>query len=1117
MPRRSLIPIRLPSPLSACLTAVLFLANMILPVAPARAELPLPKPGEEIRVGEAYNPPMIVGMKVNSDDPMTFDFIIDRGDDMLDGKAFERESQKLVKYFLAALTIPDSEVWVNLSPSEKDQMISKVLGLTEMGRDLLAQDYILKQVTASLTNPETALGQRYWNELYRRAKERFGTTRIPLDSFTKVWIMPDEAEVFERDGTALVVGGRLKLMVDRDYLTMKNTLRPESGLAEKEATTVTDMASEVFKETVLPDLERAVNRDKNFALVRQVYNSVILATWYKRALKDSLLGQVYVDKNKIAGVNLDDTKVNTEIYEQYIEALRRGVYNIVRDDFVPDEKAVYSRRYFSGGIVTSIGAKQLRMTSDVSDLSKSAQRFLTNLKNTDQYAQVRVEGFQAKKMSPALEESLGEYVKEQELVRSNLAAAAQPGAQPLIQQAVSQVIKEVPSRELLAGVVEAAGNAAELQAQGTRRFENVFKEQIKKQIQIQKSQSPEQAESLSRFQEKIFHPNTLANLREAVVASGNAYRNLEQGAVRILREGGGNDVRGEIAREAIRPILTEAEITSPKVQEGLVTALVAVARTFPKSGSMEQVLRRAEGFVRSQEVGQAIKNLRENPEEMFRLQTSLAVVDRGVRRVDLLAAETAKKTGTKGLETAFEEAIAPVVRRSSSRLAERLAGELRSNLNQGASFLESVQKLAEGVREGNIEELKGESSQLRKTLGDVLQKSAGEIAFRLAMRQTGRSEPRLAAAALASGRGEAVLRGYEMGDLTRALQNAGVSEPATAQKIAERLPEVLTHEGIMKTLGSSKGTTLEAARAIMKTSQMQGLLTEAKVSEGQKSKVQEALGRELAQRIIPGLAQAEFAAEQGEIALAKTVSAMEIGEAVGRAIGERATQGALENITPEALSRLQEQAPKIAEKMESEGREVTPQAVLRELGQGGILEQVRPAVIGELARQETKIAQLVEFTRGLNENEVHGLVAQMKEVPEAEKTNIENAIRSLRNVSQGARPADLMRTLEIRSPQMLDVFRNRQVRSAFEQAMAARRTEVATKGGIDLDSLLVDLKVKRDGKGVPLPISKEAVDKIKIDGLYPVVIDVKPVDPSLLPSVSRAVVGRPSRFRISAR
>lgn len=44
---------------------------------------------------------------------------------------------------------------------EKERVIPNEFGQTEMGRDLLAQDYILKQLMASLTYPESGLGKKF--------------------------------------------------------------------------------------------------------------------------------------------------------------------------------------------------------------------------------------------------------------------------------------------------------------------------------------------------------------------------------------------------------------------------------------------------------------------------------------------------------------------------------------------------------------------------------------------------------------------------------------------------------------------------------------------------------------------------------------------------------------------------------------------------------------------------------------------------------------------------------------------------------------------------------------------------------------------------------------------
>ena len=81
----------------------------------------------------------------------------------------KQEVTKLIKYFLASLTIPESDLWVNLSPYEKNRIIPQSFGLTEMGRDLLAEDYMLKQITASLIYPEDEIGKRILETYLRRS------------------------------------------------------------------------------------------------------------------------------------------------------------------------------------------------------------------------------------------------------------------------------------------------------------------------------------------------------------------------------------------------------------------------------------------------------------------------------------------------------------------------------------------------------------------------------------------------------------------------------------------------------------------------------------------------------------------------------------------------------------------------------------------------------------------------------------------------------------------------------------------------------------------------------------------------------------------------------------
>ena len=57
-----------------------------------------------------------------------------------------------------------------------------------------------------------------------------------------------------------------------------------------------------------------------------------------------------------------------------------------------------------------------------------------------------------------------------------------------------------------------------------------------------------------------------------------------------------------------------------------------------------------------------------------------------------------------------------------------------------------------------------------------------------------------------------------------------------------------------------------------------------------------------------------------------------------------------------------------------------------------------------------------------------------------------------------------------------------------------RNQAMAAKGGIDLNSDNLDLQIKRDGKGVPLPLQFQDMEKLRgIEGFVPVIINIVPV------------------------
>ncbi len=372
----------------------------------------LPAVGQSIWLTPVFQPPVLRGMTVHPENPLLFDFIVDRGQDKINNDLLKVESTKLIKYFLASMTIPDKDAWVNLSPYEKDRIIPDALGQTEMGRQMLEQDYILKQLASSLTNPDKELGQKFWNEVKARAQKQFGTTDIPLSTFNKVWIVPDGATVVEKDGFAYITESKLTVMLDEDYNlssqgsskgtvpalqvsskgsvpalqgsskgsvpalqgsskgsvpALQGTVPREIGIDPSSSDfsrDVSKLSTAVFREMILPKLVEEVNTGKNFAQTRQVYQSVILATWYKKALKDSLLGRIYADKSKVKGIESDVKDIKQKVYDQYLQAFKKGAYNVIKEESNGTDDPI-PRKYFSGGEVMNMATSSLTILDDL--------------------------------------------------------------------------------------------------------------------------------------------------------------------------------------------------------------------------------------------------------------------------------------------------------------------------------------------------------------------------------------------------------------------------------------------------------------------------------------------------------------------------------------------------------------------------------------------------------------------------------------------------------------------------------------------------------------------------------------------------------------------------------
>lgn len=291
-----------------------------------------------------FHPVILQGLQFDPADPLKVDFIVDEGDRANAGQAaFEAETAQLAKYFLAGLTLPRGDLWVNLSPYEGERIIPEALGQTGLGKVFLEQDYLLKNLTASLIHPDSETGKRFWAEAYKQAYEKLGTTDIPVDTFNKVWIIPEKPVVYEKPGAshvAYIVDARLKVMLDSDYLAqIKNVVSD------------TSISKQALRDIIVPIIEKEVNEGAGFAPLRQAYQALILAGWMKGKMSSAggLLAGGYINLNKTAGVEHGEQGLKDRVWNAYLEAFQKGVFNFIREEKDPATDEVLPRKYFSGG------------------------------------------------------------------------------------------------------------------------------------------------------------------------------------------------------------------------------------------------------------------------------------------------------------------------------------------------------------------------------------------------------------------------------------------------------------------------------------------------------------------------------------------------------------------------------------------------------------------------------------------------------------------------------------------------------------------------------------------------------------------------------------------------
>jgi hypothetical protein len=322
----------------------------------------------------------------------------------------ENTSKTLLDYFFIGLTLPNDSFWVNLRPDAEDNVIDNKLAFTDVGRIMLESDLQLKKDTAGFTSPKTPEGRQYWDKLYKKAGELFGSENITIPTLTRPWIVPGEIIIRETADSAYIYKATLKVMLEQDYLANGKspiTSGVDYSFKDPRLKELNEYSSQLIRELIIPKLTKKINSSKEYAALRQVYYSLIIAQWFKARFNQ---GQApagttpgRINSQDLTNLTSKEPWSKTTYFQAYQKSFKDGEYSIREPVYTPTGQVI--RSYFSGGEILKLDAIP---TGDTYGLVSSIRVNSLPILNPDRQVEFKID---ASGSSPVIFEQLPEETK----------------------------------------------------------------------------------------------------------------------------------------------------------------------------------------------------------------------------------------------------------------------------------------------------------------------------------------------------------------------------------------------------------------------------------------------------------------------------------------------------------------------------------------------------------------------------------------------------------------------------------------------------------------------------------------------------------------------------------
>jgi hypothetical protein len=304
-----------------------------------------------------------------------FNYVL-RGEKEKSGTAtidVRNSSELAYNTFFVGLFMPNNLFWVNLNPWEPNRLLGDGLEKTDAGRVMLEADLQMKKDFANYKNPcESDVGAQYWKKLDEKSDQLVQNLKkkypndfnekdiITFSTVSRNWIVPDKINAQGTGDTIYLESATLKIesepvyehsqydVKDRLTFLFSQSVKDDLAAAAKE---YGKYSMELQDEMIRPLVIRDINTQKEYADLRTVYHSLILAQWYKNKFQSSpALFSDEFNSGKIVSYESDTPWKPESTWQAYRTSFEEHEYECIKtQEFTQGTTKITSTKTYEGG------------------------------------------------------------------------------------------------------------------------------------------------------------------------------------------------------------------------------------------------------------------------------------------------------------------------------------------------------------------------------------------------------------------------------------------------------------------------------------------------------------------------------------------------------------------------------------------------------------------------------------------------------------------------------------------------------------------------------------------------------------------------------------------------